>query len=289
MIIVKLNGGLGNQLFQYALGRHLAELHQTKLVLDNSFFQSNKERTYELSNFNIKELFVPRSELRKVPVITNKAKQRLLNGFRKVFSPYRLIVEKQFNYDPQILISPDNSCLEGCWQTEKYFKAITPIIYQEFTIKNKLKDFTIELANQISQTLSISLHIRRGDYVTNSVTNQYHGVCSLEYYRQAVNLITEKHCNPHFYIFSDDPDWVAENIRLEYPTVYVTHNGIERAYEDLYLMSLCKHNIVANSSFSWWGAWLNQNIDKMVIAPQKWFNDTSIDTSDLTPREWIRL
>jgi len=135
-------------------------------------------------------------------------------------------------------------------------------------------------------TNSVSIHFRRGDYVTNPLTSQHHGVCSNKYYQDAISLLKSKISQPHFFLFSDEPEWLKTNVSLQEPFRIIDNNP---GYVDLYLMSNCKHNIIANSSFSWWGAWLNNNPDKIVIAPHKWFNEPGINTYDLIPETWIRL
>ncbi len=146
-----------------------------------------------------------------------------------------------------------------------------------------------DIGEMIQSFKSVSLHIRRGDYVSNKVTNQVHGVCDLNYYSHAISYIAERISNTHLFVFSDDPEWAKGNLKTEIPTFFVDNNRADKDYEDLKLMRQCKHNIIANSSFSWWGAWLNQNAGKIVIAPKKWFNDKSINTKDLIPEKWIRL
>jgi hypothetical protein len=135
---------------------------------------------------------------------------------------------------------------------------------------------------------SVSLHIRRGDFVSNRKTNEIHGVLPLEYYYEAIRLITNQVRNPEFFIFSDDIPWVRENLLVPKKVNFVEHPTSNRDYEDLILMSNCKHHIIANSSFSWWGAWLSQNPVKRVIAPREWYRIV-IDTRDLLPEEWIKL
>ena len=182
-----------------------------------------------------------------------------------------------------------NVYLEGFWHSEKYFKDIENVIRQEFTIRDEPDALNKEMANKIMACEPVSIHIRRGDYVSDKKTNEFHGTCSLEYYNDAIGIITKEIKAPHFFVFSDDPVWVQDNLKLKFSTTYLVYNGAEKAYEDLRLMSLCKHHIIANSSFSWWGAWLSGNPYKIVIAPKKWFNDETIDTSDLIPDEWFRI
>jgi hypothetical protein len=131
--------------------------------------------------------------------------------------------------------------------------------------------------------------VRRGDYVTSPKTNSVHGTCSLEYYYDSFNLIEKQHKNSHYFIFSDDIEWCKQNLEFIKNKTFIELSANERDHEEMYLMSQCKHNIIANSSFSWWGAWLNQNPDKMVIAPKKWFHDQQINTNDLIPDTWIRI
>lgn len=268
MIIIKLIGGLGNQMFQYALGRHLAYKHRTSLRLDITEFETYKLHKYSLQFFNI---------LGEIASPDNREK----------ISPI-LIKEPHFHFSPEILDSPDNTYLEGYWQSEKYFKEMESMLRQDFTLKDEFAKLDNEALDAITAHESVSLHIRRTDYITREKTNRVHGVCSLEYYQATISRIAESVKNPYFFVFSDDIRWAKDNLKLDYPVMYVDH-GPEKNYEDLILMSRCKHNILANSTFSWWGAWLNANPSKTVIAPKKWFNDTSRNTKDLIPDGWITL
>jgi hypothetical protein len=200
-----------------------------------------------------------------------------------------ILKENGFSFDPSMLEAKGNIYLEGYWQSEKYFVAIRDILLREFAFKYEQDAKSRDITKQIQKTESVSLHIRRGDYVHDPLTNQVHGLCSLEYYQKAVSYITQKIPNCHFYIFSDDHSWVSENFKLDYPFTLVDHNDASRNYEDLRLMSLCRHNIIANSSFSWWGAWLNTNHEKIVCAPKKWFNEPTLDTKDLIPESWVKI
>ena len=283
MIIVKLIGGLGNQMFQYAIGRHLAYKNQTKLKLDISGFKTCKLRKYELRCFNIVEEFANDIEIK----IFNL--KRRFNIFFK--NKNILCTEKvKCKFDSEVLKYKGNIYLVGYWQSEKYFKDIEAIIRREFTVKTPQTGKNKEIARQISSCKSpVSLHIRRGDFISDSHASQVHGTCNLDYYYRCVKRLTHMVKNPHFLIFSDDPEWARDNLNLSYPTTLVEHNKIDKDYEDLRLMSLCKHHIIANSTFSWWGAWLNKNPDKIVIVPKRWFTGDSIDTRDLIPEGWIRI
>jgi Glycosyl transferase family 11 len=178
--------------------------------------------------------------------------------------------------------------LDGYWQSEKYFIDCSKLIRKDFTFKNELDSYNLKLKSKIDKTNSVSIHIRRGDYVNNLNTNATHGLCSIDYYIKAVNYITERIESPYFFVFSDDIEWAKKNIMLNFPCQFISHNIGSKSYLDMQLMSLCKHNVIANSSFSWWGAWLNSNDNKIVIAPRKWFA-VNTDICDLIPSNWISL
>lgn len=295
MIIARLIGGLGNQMFQYAVGRRAACVNNTILKLDITGYEEQEEMTpreYQLNIFNIQENFASPEEITK---LKTSFKNINIKYFRKIYRYIFLrqrrsrVREKQFNFDPNILKVPDNVYLEGFWASEKYFQDIEYIIRQEFTFKKKPDGINKKIVKQIEESQSISIHIRRGDYVFDKKTSDYHGACGFDYYSMAAETVVKKITNPHFFIFSDDPEWVKEKFHLKYQNTIIDNNILQKDYEDLRLMSLCEHNIIANSSFSWWGAWLNRNSDKIVITPKKWFADSSIDTNDLIPQGWIRL
>jgi hypothetical protein len=197
-----------------------------------------------------------------------------------------VIAERHFHFDPRILDLPGNVYLDGYWQSEKYFKDIESIIRSEFIVKTMSDPANEAMSERICGTESVSVHVRRKDYVSDSATSRIHGGCSLAYYYAAAERIARAVAEPHFFVFSDDAQWARENLDLKYPTTFVTHNGPDKNYEDLRLMTLCNHHIVANSTFSWWGAWLSINPDKMVIAPRKWFAESDLDCRDLIPDSW---
>ena len=295
MIISKLTGGLGNQMFQYAAGRRFAEKHHTEFKLDLSFFnqkfdKNTTPRSYALNIFNTIQTAATPWEINK---FYPQSKNRFINRVLQKMSTLRFInthcyIEKHFHYDPQVLQLPDQTLLNGYFQCEKYFIDIKNILLKEFTLKNPLPKKTKEMINQIKTTESVSIHVRRKDYVTNKTANRFHGMCEPEYYQKAVKIMEQKVKNPHFYIFSDDTTWVKENIRLPETITYMADH-INKDYMELLLMAKCMHNIIANSSFSWWGAWLNNNPAKIVISPENWFKDPGINTNDLIPHGWTRI
>jgi hypothetical protein len=291
MVISALCGGIGNQMFQYAAGRRLAERRGVDLKLCFVSSDGNTPREYELGVFNIREQFASNTEVAALttcqPGLARKLFARISGG--KQHHPATYIKEKYYHFDPSILDLEGNVYLEGYWQSEKYFRDISPIIRKEFGIKRPPDDRNRFIAEKIGSCESVSIHVRRGDYVTNAETRRVHGICSPEYYAEALRYIGERVNDPHFFIFSDDPSWARDNIRTDFPSSVVDHNGPEHAYEDMRLMSLCRHHIIANSSFSWWGAWLSGNPEKIVVAPSRWFRTGSYDTRDLIPEGWVRI
>lgn len=291
MIITKLIGGLGNQLFQYAIARNLAMKHNTELKIDISAFKEYTLRGYSLSPFNIIENIASDEEITSLKTRNPVFFERLVSKVfkRPLNPPPTYVYEKHFHYDPEIMTLPDNSYLEGYWQSEKYFSDIAETIRNEFTIKIQPTGLNKELTERIKSCVSVSIHIRRGDYVKNPYTSRIHGICDIEYFLRGMNYLGNQICSPHYFIFSDDPDWVINNFNIPYQSTYVTHNHAQNDFEDLRLMSQCQHHIIANSTFSWWGAWLCRNLHKIVIAPQRWFNDADKDMKDLIPASWKRM
>lgn len=288
MIITQLNGGLGNQMFQYAVARNLAIKHNTSVLIDRSLLnQGNYLKTYRryyLDEFNISAEFA-NSRITKTIARQKSIIWKTLNWISK--PKIKLIYEKGFGYNPIFTEGDDNLCLCGYWQSEKYFAEIRNVLLEEFTLKHTIDSLSKELSVKISEKNSVSVHFRRGDYISNPITNKVHGICGDDYYSKAMHMIESKIQDPEFFIFSDDIDWCKANIKTDCSIDFVEHNKEEDAIKDLWLMSLCKHNIIANSSFSWWGAWLNRNPNKIVIAPRKWFNNGNIETKDLYPVSWV--
>jgi hypothetical protein len=291
MIITKLIGGLGNQLFQYSLGKSLAVKKNTELKLDISGFEKYKLHAYSLNHFNITENIATEKEIAKFQKYKRKPGKKWFLYNKLITDEKKYYTERQFHFDEEIFNISDNCYIDGYWQTEKYFKNIEKIIRKECTVKSPISGKNAEIMKKIQSGNSVSMHIRRGDYASNPATNDYFGTFGPEYYKKAMTIIAEKRQNPHLFVFSDDHEWVKKNIILPYPTTYVDHNGADKNYEDLRLMSLCDHFVISNSSFSWWGAWLSKNPNKIVIGPKKWFNKVkpNIKTDDIMPEEWIRI
>lgn len=292
MVISNLIGGLGNQMFQYAAGRAHSLARDLPLRLDISGFA-----TYSLhQGFELQRIFNCAADIADQTDKNGILGWQLLPGIRQVvsrpsMSAFRLkgfVLEPHFHYWNGIKKITSNCYLSGYWQSEKYFLVIAEQIRKDFLFRLPLEHANSELAKQIDKTCAVSLHIRRGDYVHNSKTAATYELCSLDYYNASIRHVVERLQNPYFFIFSDDIAWAKNNLKINCKFQYVEHNQGVDSYNDMRLMSLCKHNIIANSSFSWWGAWLNTNSEKIVIAPKRWFAN-EINTQDLIPQSWVRL
>lgn len=291
MVITNLIGGLGNQLFQYALGRALSLSNDAPLKLDISGFESYKLRRYSLSHFNVVAETATAEELERSRRAGASRLFRLASrlGVLPDSLRFNTVVERGFQFQPEVLGVRGNVYLDGYWQSEKYFKHIEDVIRTDFTLRSEPDPVGAKLSEVIASSNSVSIHVRRGDYATNPEITKIHGLCSPEYYRAAIDELTKTVTAPHFFVFSDDPDWCRENLRTQHAVTFVSDNKSLKDYEELWLMSLCKHHVIANSSFSWWGAWLGRHPGKMVFAPEPWFQTRERDTRDLIPEGWRRI
>ena len=293
MIVVKLMGGLGNQMFQYAAGRRLSQVSGVPLKLALDWFDTpsaeSTPRHYSLHPYNIREDFATC----RGPGRYASSTLRRLAGFVPRLFPFGGVHlrEKHYHFDPSILTPRRRVYLDGYWQSEKYFCDIRDIICSEFTVRETAQGRNLALLEQLSPNdfTSVALHVRRGDYVADPAASRVHGACSSDYYADAVRLVAAQTTAPHFFIFSDDPEWVRSNLAIDHPCTIVDCNGDDAAHEDLRLMSMCRHHIIANSTFSWWGAWLCRHPEKLVIAPKRWFAGASHDTRDVVPASWVRI
>lgn len=288
MIVVRLCGGLGNQLFQYAVGRRLAVARGAELVLDLGWYErtppSDTPRPYELGHYPIQARTATPAEA----LWCRLHEGRLLRRLPFLPRRWRHCREKGFEFDPLILDLPDGIYLDGYWQSHRYFEEIAVLIRAELTPAARFGAQDDKVATMIAAGNAVSVHVRRGDYVTHQMAAQTHGLCSLDYYMAALAQVQSRVKQPHFFVFSDDPAWTRENLPLPGIATFVDHNGPADAFQDLRLMSLCDHQITANSSFSWWGAWLNTRPNKIVVTPRQWFAKQQ-DLASLTPDNWIRL
>lgn len=285
MIITRIIGGLGNQMFQYAAGKTLAHLNNTALKLDVTSFEEYKLRDFDLFNFTASIDFATQQEIDNLLPAHNFEKAfQYLSPLRKR-TYYR---EKYFHFDERFLKLGDNVFLKGYFQSEKYFLPAKEIIRKDLTCKESSVKNVREFSNRLNEKNSVSIHVRRGDYEKDPAIAERHGALPAGYYRQAIELIKTKILTPVFYIFSDDMEWVKEHLQIS-QAVCVTNEITKDPIEDLYLMSKCRHNIIANSSFSWWGAWLNDDPGKIVVAPKKWFNKGPGDVQDIIPAGWYKI
>jgi hypothetical protein len=285
MIITKLKGGLGNQMFQYATGRMLSQKTSTALLLDTSWFlepKSDINRNFDLDKLNITSKEVA-------------YKSKIIESLTRFFNQ-KILNKHYFDFEPELLknseekiIQNKNVYLDGYFQTEKNFSEIREILLQELSLKEEFKSPEFkELQTEIQNNNSVGIHIRRGDYIKNPSVTKYHGICSVSYYKTAIETIKSKTTAPVLYFFSDDPKWVSENFELNENAKIISDQNLS-APEELFLMSSCKHNIIANSTFSWWAAWLNQNHDKIVISPTPWVEKTPNPHPNIIPETWIKI
>ena len=287
MIVTKLTGGLGNQMFQYASGRTLSLNCNAELYLDvEEYAKIKMHNGYELHNFLIQEKFFNKSFL-------DKALFKFEN-VNRIFSKYsrgRLNYYKEpkcFIFDENLVSLTDSVYLDGYWQSYRYLELYKSQLINDFEFRNPPDDNNIFLIKEMNEVNSVAVHIRRGDYLSNRIFSKVHNVLDIEYYISALDLINRKIPNPIFYIFSDDIAWAKQNLGFFGSCVFVS-NPEQSSIEDMRLMRSCKHNIIANSSFSWWGAWLNPNPNKIVVAPTRWLKTDLESNSDLMPKEWIRI
>ena len=253
MITVRLMGGLGNQMFQAAFGMAL-QARGKNVQLDKTML-TEPNREYALEFFKVFPLGLPEEPyIREIGVPFNKG----------------------------MLQSPDPSTLVGYWQSEKYFTDIASEVRRVFSTTPDQSRISQDYAQQIHRSISIAVHVRRQDYVG---LQHYHGMLPLSYYESAIEMIQERVLGTKVFVFSDDREWCRENFSPEYAIV----DGTSK-YEDLYLMTRCKHAVVANSSFSWWGAWLGDyQTERIVIAPKNWFVKEDIEERDIAPERWVKV
>ena len=290
MIVSQIIGGLGNQLFQYSAGRALALRLGENYVIDTSSFKNYSfHNGFELANlFNVNIQEASKSEL------INLLGYRSVSPLKKILIHPRskIIACKPFVFEPSLSYWSgfehinDDSYLIGNWQSEKYFKSIEAVIREDLKFKPLLSFINKKIIDDMSKSDSIAIHVRRGDYAKSKKALNIHGLCSIQYYEFAILMMIEKLKNPKFFIFSDDIEWVKANLNIKYPHVFISHNTGNASFNDMRLMASCQHNIIANSSFSWWGAWLNPNQKKIVIAPAKWFANPLWVNNDIIPSEW---
>lgn len=284
MVIIRVSGGLGNQMFQYALYQEM--LHrgrEAKLDL-SSYEEKQNFRQFELDLFGLDYEVASLRECARLGECSYSPADKLR---RKLFGKRKSYYEEALDqgYQPEIF-DRDPVYLDGYWQCEKYFKDIRRLLLEKFSFPQTLCVEGQKLLDKIRHTEAVSLHVRRGDYLDAKNFHVYGDICTKAYYQNAIRWIRQNCENPVFYLFTNDTEWVKNEIWEPGMELIGPSEG-KKDYEDMFLMSQCRHNIVANSSFSWWGAWLNQHGDKKVLAPRRWFHHYTV--SDAICEDWIRI
>ena len=293
MIIISVYGGIGNQMFQYALGKSLS--YKLNKVVKYEYTYNLERTDFNPSDidsiFNIFDLSGEIADIKEIKYLKGT---RLSNFFKRQIefflknfkNPKKIIYEKNNSFDSSIFEINDDTYLSGYWQSEKYFFEIRESIIEEFSFKKQLNNEILLFSKEILNTESVSVHFRGRDYLKKS----NHNVCNKDYYQKCFDYINDNIHNPHYFIFSDDMEWAKNFIHIDGSHTYVDVNKWnESSIEDMRLMSLCKHNIIANSSFSWWAAWLNSFKEKRVLSPKKWFNNSEFTSDDIIPNTWIKI
>ncbi len=299
MIIINLMGGLGNQMFQYAAAKHLSIIHNTTLKIDASNFRKltkNREHIFQLDCFNISAAQASKDEIS----MYNPPELRHLKIMKRIRKTLKIPVADVAN--PHLYSEPDGSgfkpdffglgpdrYLIGYFNSYKYFAPIRDLLIEEYTPREDISEKAEEMIHRIENENSVSIHIRRGDYVDDpDVKKSIEGIITDRYYRNAVELMADRVSDPHFFVFSNDMGWVRTHFRIPFKVTYADFNPPDRGFEDLWIMSRCRHNITAGgSTFSWWAAYLNRNADKIVVRTEKISNDPQYNhPEDYFPPEW---
>ena len=284
MIIVRLIGGLGNQMFQYAAARALADRLGKDLLLDVRSFDTYTLHAYGLEKFRVRARRASCNELAAYP----EWQRRLLTPLRKVGVRSRFYSEPFFGYDAAWPSLGDGVHLNGYFQSEQYFSPIRSTLREDFIPQTPLSDENRRIASLAQEGDSVMIHVRRGDYITDAKAFSIHGVCGPQYYCDAIALIRQRCSSARFFVFSNDMDWARKNLALGEDAIFVEGNS-KNPEVDILLMAQCHHQIIANSSFSWWGAWLGRKSTSITVSPSPWFERQDINESSLIPHEWIRL
>lgn len=291
MIVVKLQGGLGNQMFQYAAARSLALRLGSKVYFDTSWFDNipstDTKRWYELGCFDIDKNTIDIADYQIIGLgLGRKTKLRyILSNFnsRRLWS----FEVPDHKYHEKFKKLKGSIYLDGWFTSEKYFINHRDALLKDFTFTHELNKKSTSIIDKIKDSNSVSLHVRRGDYITNKNARSWHGTTGVDYYKKAIEIIEKKVENPQYFVFSDDIEWCKTNLARLRNVNFIDFNN--KGSDDMRLMIECQHNIIANSTFSWWGAWLNDSRSKVVVAPMKWLSDPKIDTTDVLPERWIKI
>jgi hypothetical protein len=291
-VYVRCNGGLGNQLFQYALGRALSIKTGAMLVLDDWRGRRGISRPFELQRFKIEGRLPNAAEtiLCRLVDSTRPSLRRISSAMRTITPGIlpAVIYERRRGFDPDILALSRTAYLSGWWQSERFFLDHQNLLRAELTLRDSPNAENQQCLDRIRSSEAVCIHVRRGDYTGPKNAKKF-GVCDPEYYARGIEFISQRIASPVFYVFSDDPAWSRQNLNIPQPNEFVTHNCGISDWEDMRLMSACRHFIIANSTFSWWGAWLSTSPNKSVITPKRWYSDPNLSNDDLIPPSWISI
>lgn len=295
MIVAAIKDRLGNQMFQYAAAKGLAVKKNTCLKIDKRYYEHNAPAGYfyGLDAFNLDEHFVNNAEIKEYTGLSNALIHKIIRKFFKNHqgsNANHIYNEQFFHYDDSINELSSNVYLKGYWQSYKYFEHIENELRNDFSFKDPIDISTDPFAQEIINSNSVCISVRRGDHLWHPITSQKYGHCDINYYNKGLEIIGSKEKDLKLFVFSDDIDWCKENLKFSYPAIFVKHQFDNPRFDYyLQLITLCKHFIIPVSTFPWWGAWLSSNKDKIVIAPKVWFTDKTINDNDLFPDKWIRL
>jgi hypothetical protein len=292
MVITKLMGGLGNQMFQFAAGKTLATRLNTSFFLDLDFLLDRTPRPnfvyrdYDLTIFKLKATRASADQVKPFLYVPENRVDRYYKKLKNAINPHYYYKEPHFHFDEKFRTLSGNVYMEGYWQSPLYFEAISEVIRNDFSFSSPIGEQSESVHEQISKSHSVCVNVRRADFLTTS----FHGVCDMKYFKPAIDLMASRVRDAHFFVFSDDPAWCLENFHFPYPFTFVGHEHAGSKFSSyLQLMAACKHYIIPNSSFAWWAVWLNQSKDKLVIAPKVWFTNLQWNPKDLIPADWIRI
>ena len=293
MIAIKLIGGLGNQMFQYALGRYLADRHQTALLLDLVNYETDPIRAYELRHFNINPGVITPREADKFTFRPEKPVSKAIRAIRQTLRPRHVVHEPHYWFWPAVAEVRDDSYLVGYWQSWKYFAPVEAAIRADFALDLVLDPKGAALQRAIGSVNAVCLHVRRTDYITDKNANALMGVCGMDYYEKAIALVADKVAKPYFFVFSDDTAWCEQH--LAGALAPFPHTLVGKEYPEgpgiahFQLMTRCKSFIIANSTFSWWAAWLGTHPGKTVLTPQRPYASPLMEARDFYPQDWLQI
>ena len=292
MVITKLKGGLGNQLFQYAAGFALAKKQDASFKIDVSGYESMPSRSQTIRKLDIQDFSITAPLASKPEIVNLKYPNGMISKISRAIEK-KVLKRHYIDWHPNVLHKTGNIYLDGYFQSEKYFESEVAAIFSQFTLRQQWLDPIKSIEEYIVQDIcSVSLHIRRGDYADDQKVRRHFLVCNANYYQRAIYYLLDRVPNSNFYIFSDDVKWVKQSLVLPGNVRFISSEKGDvntlRPSQELILMSKCRHHILSNSSFSWWGAYLNKTTSKLVLAPDIW-NNGYVAQPNILPESWVRF